>query len=66
MTSQEQQSAVHFVGNRFKSIFEKAIDSARIREINPTPPVVLTYWDTYFGELPAFDDWMKGARYYES
>jgi hypothetical protein len=62
MTSQEQQPAVHFVGNRFKSIFEKAIDSARIREINPTPPVVLTYWDTYFGELPALDDWMKGAR----
>ena len=62
MTSEEQQPALHFVGNRFKNIFEKAIGSARNKAINPTPPVVLTYWDTYFGELPALDDWMKGAR----
>lgn len=62
INSRDQRPAVHFVGNRFTNIFEKAMGSARINAIDLERPVLLTYWDTYFGQLPALENWAKEAR----
>lgn len=62
MSSQVGQTKVHVVGNRFKSIFEKAVASVRLPAIDAQHPVVLSYWDTYFGQVPSLDDSMSDAR----
>ena len=62
MASLEDKPTIHFIGNRFSSIFEKAIAGIGFADIDLQCPVILSYWDTYFGELPALPAGMKDAR----
>jgi hypothetical protein len=62
MAGLEDDPTIHFVGNRFSSIFEKAIEGTHLDDIDLECSIVLSYWDTYFGELPALPDWMEDAR----
>lgn len=62
MASLQDEPTIHFVGNRFSSIFEKAIAGTHLDGTDLQCSIVLSYWDTYFGELPALPDWMRDAR----
>ena len=62
---EEPTSKLRFVGNRFSRLFEKAIDTLEPPGIQTLRPVVLTYWDTYYGPRPPLDGVLNDTRILE-
>ena len=62
---EDPTSKLRFVGNRFSRLFEKAIDTLEPPGIQTLRPVVLTYWDTYYGPRPPLDGVLNDTRILE-
>lgn len=46
---------LHFIGNRFTRIFDRAVALFNASSDGIQEPTLLTYWDTYFGDTPILD-----------